>query len=118
MNVADYGQRLKKMGLGSLYELADLEAKRNLSRWELGRAQEMDRMGALGQLTGTLMGAAKGTYQSYKRGERRAKGQDTEISPEVKAVMQEMGYDDAQGTWAWDVAQRFAPYFDLFRSKS
>lgn len=117
MNVAEYGQNLRKIADRNLQDLATLDRERLNARTSLNRLEEESTMAGLGALAGAGLGAAKGAYQSYKAGERRASGNDN-LSPSVRAIMQEMGYDDSQGTWAWDMAQQFSPFLDLFRSKS
>ena len=71
MNVGNYGQELKRLGLTSLMDLAQLEALRRQGKWEQEKIQEVDRMGALGQLAGAAVGAGLGAYRSYKDGERQ-----------------------------------------------
>lgn len=64
MNVAEYGQGLRTIGLENLEALADIERQKQKAKWEQDRVQSQAKAEGLGQLVGAVAGAAKGYSNS------------------------------------------------------
>ncbi|MEY2680527.1 MAG: hypothetical protein RL661_758 [Pseudomonadota bacterium] len=73
MSVAEYGGTLQRIGLDNLMKLADLEKERLDAKAEADALESEYKGDAMGNMTGTVIGAGLAAYDLYNEKERRKK---------------------------------------------